>query len=353
MKVATLVLLATTTAFAATSVYFTQRSSTDRSAALKAESERNQLVARVKQLEQERETLSGEVQSLRGGEPAARPPAGFTNPFKRAGNPGPSAPPPSGEAVRGVFSAFGTNQGEVRNWGIANAPPPMPPAMRKMMQKQMRESLQRVYADVGSELGLTDEQASELIDLLAERNTFEPFAGITNPEDMRRKAEELHRKQQADLRALLGDDKMAQFTEYQKSEGLRQELGQVQEQLMALDVPLKPEQRRQLLSAMQEDQERYPQPAFQTVTTPEDLRSQFNEWQQGKEDRLLEAAQGVLTSKQMKVFREYQEYHRAMRQRFAVMAPMEAGQAASVSAVAVAPTVTFSASGGGSIKPDK
>lgn len=351
MKVATLVLLATTTAFAATSVYFTQRTITDRRAALKAESELSQLVTRVKLLEQERESLASEVQSLRGGEPAARAPAGFTNPFKQAGTPRPSASPPAGEGVGGVFSAFGTNQGEVRNWGIANAPPPMPPAMRKMMQKQMRDNLLRVYEDVGSELGLTDEQAGALIDTLVERNTFEPFTGMKNPEDMRRKAEELHRKEQADLRALLGEDKLEQFTEYQKTVGLRQELWQVQEQLTALEVPLKPEQRKQLLTAMLEDQQRYPQPAFQPGAAPQDLRSQFNEWQQGKEDRLLEAAQGVLTSKQMKVFRDYQEYQRAMRQNFTMMMPLEAGEAGSVSAVAGAPIVTFSASGSAAPKP--
>jgi hypothetical protein len=339
MKVATLILLATSTAFAATSVYFTQR-------ATKAEAERSQLAARVQQLEQAREALSNEVQSLRGADAAAKSPAGFTNPFKLAGSsgPSPSVPPPAAKQGA-VFSAFGTHQGEVRNWGVTGAPPPMPPGMRKMMQKQMRESLQRVHEDIGSELGLTDEQASALIDLLAERNTFEPFAGMNNPEDMRRKAEELHRKQQADLRALLGDDKMARFAEYQRSEGVRQELGQVQEQLTALDVPLKPEQRKQLLTAMIEDQERYPQPTFQPGGAPEDVRSQFNEWQQGREERLLEAARGVLTSKQMKVYRDYQEYQRAMRQRFSMMVPMEGGQAASMSAVTVAPAVSFSLSG--------
>jgi type II secretory pathway pseudopilin PulG len=345
MKLATLILLATSTAFAATSVYFTQRAS-------KAEAERSQLAARVQQLEQAREALSSEVQSLRGGEAPAPSPAGFTNPFEVAGTSvKPASPPPT--QVRGVFSAFGTNQGEVRNWGTAEAPPPMPPAMRRMMQKQMRESLQRMYEDVGTELDLTDEQTSALLDLLSERNSFEAFAGMKNPQDMRRKAEELHRKQQADLRALLGDDKLARFAEYQKSEGLRQELGQVQEQLTALDVPLKPEQRKQLLGAMLEDRDRYPQPVFQPGAAPESLPSQFNEWQQGREERLLEAAQGVLTSKQMKVFREYQEYQRAMRQRFSMMVPMEAGQGVSMSAVAVAPAESLSLSGGGSTQPDK
>jgi hypothetical protein len=339
MKLATVILLATSTAFAATSVYLTR--------------DRAQLAARVQQLEQAREALASEVQSLRGGEAPAPAPAGFTNPFKVAGTSGKSAASPPPTQVRGVFSAFGTNQGEVRNWGTAEAPPPMPPAMRRMMQKQMRESLQRMYEDVGTELDLTDEQTSALLDLLSERNSFEAFAGMKNPQDMQRKAEELHRKQQADLRALLGDDKLARFAEYQKSEGMRQELGQVQEQLTALDVPLKPEQRRQLLSAMLDDRDRYPQPVFQPGAAPESLHTQFNEWQQGREERLLEAAQGVLTSKQMKVFREYQEYQRAMRERFTMMVPTQAGQGTSMSAVAVAPAVSLSLSAEGPGQPDK
>jgi hypothetical protein len=351
MKIATLILLATSTAFAATSVYLTQRARVDRGQSSKVEAERNQLVTRVKQLEQERNALQTEVRSLRGGD-VPRSASIITGSF---GSPPTTAPTSSRAVPKGTgagFSVFGMNQGVVRSWaGPSDPPPPMPPAMRKMMQKQMRQQFERMYEDVGADLGLTAEETSKLLDTLAASNTFEPFYGMQDQQAMQKKMEERRRREQADLQALLGPEKMAKLADYQKTLASRQELGQFQEQLAAEDVPMQPEQRKQLLSSIIEDQQQNPHPSFAPGIAPEDLSAQMEEWQKGREQRLLDAARGVLTAKQLAVFRAYQDYQQAMRQRFATAVPITGAQG---EAVFVDKSVTtLSAAGGTTATPAK
>jgi hypothetical protein len=170
---------------------------------------------------------------------------------------------------------------------------------------------------------------------------------------MQKKLEERRRREQAELDALLGPEKMARLAEYQKTMGSRQELAQVQDQLAAEDVPMQPEQRRQLLSSIVEDQERNPHPSFAPGIAPEDLRAQIDEWQNGREQRLLDAARGVLTSKQMKVFREYQEYQQVMRQRFASVVPVMGGQGEAVFVEGAGSTMTLSSGSASAVPPGK
>ena len=299
MKIATLILLGTSTAFAATSVYLTHRVREDRTVVLQAQAERSQLATRVKQLEQERQSLASEIETLRATDAPAIAPAPARNvPGSR---PAPQVAAVAGETRPPVFTKFRSG-------------PPQSPIMQKMMRNRMRQSLARTYEDIGAAVGLSDEQSTKLLDLLAEQAT--PWA--FEPSKMQERAQ----KQQADLAALIGPEKMPQFAEYQKTLPARHDLLNLQEQFTAAEVPLSEEQRRQVLGNLVEDQKRNDRPTLVPGTPPEEARAQLFAWEDERDERMRESVQGVLTAEQMAVFRDHQEYQREMRKHMQLAMPM-------------------------------
>jgi hypothetical protein len=327
MKTATLILLGTSTAFAVTSVYLTHRVREGRTVVLQTQAERSQLATRVKQLEQEQQLLASEVETLRATDgPAIAPaPARVVSNSQAA----PQATRATVENRPPVFTTF-------------RAGPPQSPIMQKMMRTRMRQSLARTYEDVGEAVGLSGEQSGKLLDLLAEQATpwtVEPWpADAEGQAAMRRKMQEKAQKQQADLAALIGPERMPQFAEYQKTLPARHDLLNLQEQFAAAEVPLNEEQRRQLLDKLIDDQKRNDRPTFIPGPSPEETRAQVLAWENERDARMLENVQGVLTPEQLAVLRDHQEYEREMRKHMQLAMPMNSSDAVSgtsMSAVAI------------------
>jgi cell division protein FtsB len=353
MKIGMLILLVSTTGFAATSVYLTQRVRTDRTEVAKVEEQRSELATRVKALEQERDQLEAEVESLRVlvSDPPrdaaqAQLAARAETPSKASDNRGNFQPFKvlSARRLDANGNVAAGSEATIRAWNTYPTPEPTP-AMRKMMRNQMRQSLRRQYEDLGPELGLDAEQSGRLIDLIADQHTRSMYQSW--PQDaegqaaMRRKMQDAQRQQRAELAKVIGESKLPLFDEYQKSLPARSEVVNLQEQLAAADLPLRPEQRKALTAGVLEETRSYPRPEYSSGLAPEDFRAQMNEWEEQHQQRLLDNAEKVLNAEQLAVFRDYQEYHRDMRRQFATMMPAPPEATGEVATGVVTNSVTF------------
>jgi hypothetical protein len=356
MKIGMLILLVSTTGFAATSAVLMQQVRTDRTQVSKVEEQRLELATRVKALEQQRAQLEAEVQSLRvlvsdpprDGEPAQ--PAARTEARGKVAARGNFKPFTMLSARRidpNATNAVVAGDANIRSWSAHPTPEPTP-AMRKMMRNQMKQSLRRQYEDAGAELGLDAEQSRKLVDLIADQHTRAMYQSWPSDAEgqaaMRRKMEAAQHQQRRELANLIGESKLPLFDEYQKTLPARSEIMTLQEHFAAADVPMRQEQRKALTAGVLEESRNYPRPEYSSGLAPEDFRAQMNEWEEQHQQRLLDNAEKVLNAEQLAVFRDYQEYNRDMRRQFSAMLPPPAEVAAEGTMGVVTNSVTFTKS---------
>jgi hypothetical protein len=262
-----------------------------------------EFTARIAQLETAREgrrvtganTFGGQAMVARGQPPAPPADGGITN-------------EPDGS--------------EVASW----APPSTPErseAMRKMMRAQIRANNKRLYADVGSKLGLSKDAANKLIDLLTDQQSggFEAFSGTTDEAGYRNAWAEQQRQLQAEITELLGADKVASFQEYQKSLPARQELEMLMRQLEGYDAPLTEDQRKGLLKVMVEERERVPAPDYTDGADVEGFQKTLAAWEEDYQERVAAQSRGILDSAQLNAFSEYQQAQKDMRAHLGALLP--------------------------------
>jgi hypothetical protein len=206
--------------------------------------------------------------------------------------------------------------------GFNRAPPEMPAAMLKMMRSNMRAQNKRLYFDLQSKLGLTDEQNSALLDLLAEQQSqgFRTRRS-QNPEEARATWEADQAKRKSDIADLRGSAKAAEFEEYQKTMPARSELMMISQQLEGVETPLNDDQRTRMLAALVEERERIPVPTYSDGTAQDEMQKTYNEWQTDYEKRVADRARSILSSEQLGTYAEYQDWQKEMREQFAAQGP--------------------------------
>jgi hypothetical protein len=299
MKSPILGLALSTVAFGASSIYLWTQLDDQRGQADAVRKANAELTARIVELEKRREQL---VERGRGG------PAGAGGPMRVDAGPNSGVVPPPPENKQ-AWTAMNRD---------GHTPPEMPAAMLKMMRANVRAQNKRMYFDLQSKLGLTSDQTSDLLDLLAEQQTM-GFKGPRNhdPDAAREYWETEQAKRKAAIDDLLGPAKAAEFADYQKSMPARSELMMISQQLEGVDTPLTDTQRTRLLDALVEERDRVPMPTGSEGTAPEDTRKAYDEWQTDYEKRVADAARGILTAEQLDTYNEYQQWQREMRQQFA------------------------------------
>ena len=295
MKSSVLGLALSTVAFGASSIYLWSQLTTEReqaTAVLKANAELN---ARIVELQKHRAALD-EQRFAGAPQTFSSPAAAMAGP-----QPGKDAPPPDGKQVWANVTHNGP-------------PPPMPEAMIKMMRANVRAQNKRMYFDLQSKLGLTDDQTSDLLDLLTEQHTA-GFKGprTQDPDAAREYWEGEQAKRKAAIEDLLGPAKAAQFADYQKTMPARSELMMISQQLEGVDTPLTDNQRSRMLDALVEERDRIPMPGYVEGTPQEDMMKAYNEWQSDYEKRVADAARSILTAEQLNTYNEYQNWQREMR----------------------------------------
>jgi hypothetical protein len=305
MKVSMLGLAVSTVAFGGSTLYLWSQLATEREQIAAVQEANAQLTARIAELEKRR----AEFAERRMGGPGT-----FEGAVMAHAGPGPEkGGPPPDEGQRQVFTT-------VRQ-GPGHKTPEMPPAMLKMMRANIRAQNKRMYFDLQSKLGLTDEQANAMLDLLTDQQT----AGFRNrnldPEQAREYWEQEQQKRKTDIADLLGSAKAAQFEEYQKSMPARSELSMLSQQLEGAEMPLTDDQKSKMLTALMEERERIPMPTYAEGTEQEKMMKSYNEWQLDYEKRVADQARSILTSEQLSAYNEYAQWQKEMREQFATNMP--------------------------------
>ena len=142
----------------------------------------------------------------------------------------------------------------------------------------MRAQNKQMYADVGSQLGLSREDASKLIDLLTDQHVdgMAISREATDPTERMRLMNEARRENQAKIADLLGPEKLKLLEQYQQTIPVRQEVDMLARQLEGSDAaPLSDDQRKRLLAAIIEERKLVPPPDYRQRHArrgfPEDL----------------------------------------------------------------------------------
>lgn len=192
------------------------------------------------------------------------------------------------------------------------------PAMREMQKSMMK----MMYGSLFKDLKLSPDDQKKLTDLMIDTQ----MGGVESMGELLGKDEaartnavnavaEKQKKLNEDIKALLGEEKFAQYESYQKSVGDRMILSQFQQQLGG-DTPLRDEQMKQLLQLMADERTKVPPiisedpsktaDSLAKLVNEEMLNQQFK-WQEDFNKRVLDRAGQVLTPEQLKEFTEFQE----------------------------------------------
>lgn len=298
MKSTTLGLLIAAAAFAASTVYLSVQLHDERLQADKLAVETRALNARIAELEKRR----GERQFAAMNPFAPVPPGGQS--MGRVHNEEPSAA--SDNAVESV---------------AIDAPPHRDEFFNKMMRAQIRAHHKQLYADVGALLGLSKDEASQLINLLTDQQlaVMKTWEGTTNPQEQLRQMDEKKRQDQAQIAELIGADKAEKLEEFQRSMPARQELDMLARQLDGADTPLNEDQQKRLLAVLTEERKRTPSPTMADGTSVEDFSKAYMKWQADYEESVASQVRSVLNSDQLATFDEYQDWQRQMRSQMGVV----------------------------------
>ena len=302
------ILVVATTSLAVASVQFYQQGTAQRARADKELQLRQKQEARVVELERnqarlERELMMARAQGAAAGtqvemaaqRPTARPPG--LGAFAAADAGAQGGPPPPFEARRG--------RGPLDS-----------PAAQNFIRSRLKNQMRRLYGDAGQALGLSAEKGNQLLDLIADQQTRNFGMGrqnIPDGESPQQYYQEQQKKNQEEIKAVIGADKMDGWAAYQKSLPQRAELGQVRDQLDQAGLPMSDSQRTEMLAAITEEQQRLPRPTISQGVAPEEMGAQIRQWQSDYDKAVLDRAKNVLSSEQYSAYKEYQDWQSEMR----------------------------------------
>src|ERR1041385_1898722 len=205
------------------------------------------------------------------------------------------------------------------------------PAMRDMMRGQQKATLNMMYGGLFKEMTLAPEEKEKLMGILteAQMKNIESAQGIFGGQkedtgvDMQKRFEDTRKQTETELKSLLGDERFAQYEDYQKNISERMQLDQLKTQLDSEKMPLQDQQLAQLLKVMKEERAAVPPVIpndaasfpkdFKALMTAENLEKQM-QWMEDYDRRVLDRAGQFLTPDQMKQYRAFQQSQAAMQQ---------------------------------------
>jgi hypothetical protein len=191
------------------------------------------------------------------------------------------------------------------------------PEYRDLLRARQRVALSPMHADLPELLQISKEQAGQLLDLLAEQQVREQAASrpmwpghgdAVAMQEFMEKAQERQRTNDAEIAALLGPNKLQEWKEYEQSAMARFQVQRLR-QMLPLDVALRAEQLRPLVSAMSREQRQmFEDRALVVDLTPGEVPDE--DWQKrmherhleqtsARNQRILDAASSILSPKQL------------------------------------------------------
>ena len=208
------------------------------------------------------------------------------------------------------------------------------PEYRKAMQAQLRVNQTQNYPDLAEELGLTVEEANKLFDLLTEYefeiNSSEFSLGDGGQpdqaaiEEMRRRSQDILRRQDEALSSMLGTVRFGQWKGYQQTLGARVQVAQWERTLQSAGMPLTQAQSRPLTNAYIAEQRRQREDALamagdiRQMGPQERLRMQEAslDGQVESNRRMLDVARSHLTAQQLESLQASMDQQLAMSRSF-------------------------------------
>lgn len=200
------------------------------------------------------------------------------------------------------------------------------PGGQDFTRTMLRSAMTQMYPDLAAELGLTDEEAGKLLDLMVKQQldlTAESVAMITggtdDPANMQATQRKLVEKQEAherELAALLGG-KYAKWEEYQGTAAARQQVAQLRGTLAAGGNPLSDAQEKSLVAAFAKEQSRVTREQREWMASSAALDSS-NIMQESLKQalegqrRLLDVAAPILDATQLAQFRRQVDQQASM-----------------------------------------
>lgn len=200
------------------------------------------------------------------------------------------------------------------------------PEYRKLRTAQNRLNVERSFAGLAEELGLSEGEAARLFDLLAEQQTAQmidnQLQSANRPQDqagrdeITRRREALVREQEQAVATMLGS-RFTQFREFQESRPARGQVTSLNSQLGQAGLPLTDAQKRSLTSVMFADQQRrtleartLAQAPRPNATDPESRVKALEDNLKRSEEssrQLLDAIAPHLTASQLAAYRKQME----------------------------------------------
>jgi hypothetical protein len=291
MKTATLSLLAATAVFAGTSIYL----------AVELGKTRDELAAAT-------QTPAPDVRAIPDPLPfdeADSPPAVLADTPDAAAPPAlpPGAPPPANRTFNG--------RSEQRGPDVLNSA-----AAQRQRRLGEETRLRQLFSDMPGELGLDKTTSDRLFDLLADSqsesaNNQRRYAD--DPLGRQSVTDAARQERDAALDALLGPDKAAEFLSFEKSIGARMQVGRIDAQMTAADIPLRDDQRNAMIVELAAEQAARPMPQRDPAVSDADYRASFLKWQDEYSRRVQERVEPLLTPEQRARYREAVEVQNARR----------------------------------------
>jgi hypothetical protein len=203
------------------------------------------------------------------------------------------------------------------------------PAMREMMREQQKAMINLMYSGLYKDLKLSPEEKDKLRDLLTDaqmRNVEGAQGMFGDKKDPAAEAEltkaiaDSKKQTDAEIKALLGDERYAQYEDYQKNVGERMQVDQFKNQLAAENLPLRDDQSAQLMQIMKEEKAARPPviPTDQTEMPKKDMFTSENldkqlKWMDEYNRRVFDRAGQVLTPEQLTKYQAFQEQQTSMQ----------------------------------------
>jgi hypothetical protein len=262
---------------------------------------------RVKELEKERMKLTAELRAAEFELSKAQ------NPYSVAAQ---TTNSPHAAQLQAALRAQGREQGNEGAGGMGKMLGNMlkDPEMRKAMEQQQRMGMDMIYGSLIKQLQLSPEQEKKFKDmLLAQQMDNMSQAGAmfegggTDRAKVAQELAEKHKQNQEQIKEILGEEKYAQYEDYNQTLGERMMLDQ-----FGKTAEISPEQSEQLLGIMREEKKNVqinrgaepldPTKDWQKVLGSGEAAQQMFAQQEEVNQRVLERAGQVLTPEQLQKF---------------------------------------------------
>jgi regulator of replication initiation timing len=197
------------------------------------------------------------------------------------------------------------------------------PEMKKSMRVQQLVGIRMMYADLAKELGLSPQDAEQLMEILVDRQMDLAAASMTALESggdsagQGSKLTDATKRHDEQLKAVLGEEKYNQMKVYEQSMGDRWMMQQWDGQFAASGSPLQQAQKDQLFDVMREERQKAPPGAasFGNAGDPaqafkmmqsEDTLNQFMTSQQDLNQRVLARSREFMNADQVATLEKVQ-----------------------------------------------